>query len=186
MWNSFTPWYLFLLSWQKPYLSNLTDDPSKMVHLCSVQGYLSWQQYFWTISPLIAINGTWNQIQQECIPVECVLPALYRTGGSPWQRPPWTKTSMDRNPPGQKPPGQRPPGQGTPPPVVRQTPVKTLPSQTLFAGGNNVDQFGNISQSSRTTLYLTPANEVWGKVIFSVACVKNSVHRKKKKNSVDL
>ena len=24
---------------------------------------------------------------------------------------------------------------------------------------------------------LPPANEVWGKVIFSVACVKNSVHR---------
>ena len=26
-------------------------------------------------------------------------------------------------------------------------------------------------------IYLPPANEVWGKVIFSVACVKNSVHR---------
>ena len=26
-------------------------------------------------------------------------------------------------------------------------------------------------------LFLPPANEVWGKVIFSVACVKNSVHR---------
>ena len=25
--------------------------------------------------------------------------------------------------------------------------------------------------------FLPPANEVWGKVIFSVACVKNSVHR---------
>ena len=25
--------------------------------------------------------------------------------------------------------------------------------------------------------YLPPANEVWGKVIFSVMCVKNSVHR---------
>ena len=25
--------------------------------------------------------------------------------------------------------------------------------------------------------YLPPANEVWGKVIFSQACVKNSVHR---------
>ena len=24
--------------------------------------------------------------------------------------------------------------------------------------------------------YLPPANEVWGKVIFSQACVKNSVH----------
>ena len=27
------------------------------------------------------------------------------------------------------------------------------------------------------TYYLPPANEVWGKVIFSQACVKNSVHR---------
>ena len=27
------------------------------------------------------------------------------------------------------------------------------------------------------SVYLPPANEVWGKVIFSVACVKNSVHR---------
>ena len=26
-------------------------------------------------------------------------------------------------------------------------------------------------------LSLQPANEVWGKIIFSVACVKNSVHR---------
>ena len=26
--------------------------------------------------------------------------------------------------------------------------------------------------------FLLPANEVWGKVIFSVACVKNSVHRR--------
>ena len=26
-------------------------------------------------------------------------------------------------------------------------------------------------------VYLPPANEVWGKVIFSQACVKNSVHR---------
>ena len=25
--------------------------------------------------------------------------------------------------------------------------------------------------------FLPPANEVWGKVIFSEACVKNSVHR---------
>ena len=27
------------------------------------------------------------------------------------------------------------------------------------------------------SVYLPPANEVWGKVIFSEACVKNSVHR---------
>ena len=29
---------------------------------------------------------------------------------------------------------------------------------------------------SGTFDFLPPANEVWGKVIFSVACVKNSVH----------
>ena len=29
----------------------------------------------------------------------------------------------------------------------------------------------------RWYLLLPPINEVWGKVIFSVACVKNSVHR---------
>ena len=28
----------------------------------------------------------------------------------------------------------------------------------------------------RSTQFLPPANEVWGKVIFSVPCVKNSVH----------
>ena len=33
-------------------------------------------------------------------------------------------------------PRQRPPGQR--PPVDRQTPVKTLPSQTSFAGGKNI------------------------------------------------
>ena len=66
---------------------------------------------------------------------------------------------LDRDPPGQRPPGQRPfraetpldrepPGQRLPPPLDReppgkrppadrQTPVKTLPSQTSFAGGNN-------------------------------------------------
>ena len=32
-------------------------------------------------------------------------------------------------------------------------------------------------RSTTTICLLPPANEVWGKVIFSVACVKNSVHR---------
>ena len=31
--------------------------------------------------------------------------------------------------------------------------------------------------SKFASTFLPPANEVWGKVIFSVACVKNSVHR---------
>ena len=35
-----------------------------------------------------------------------------------------------------------------------------------------------MSRASQTKFqYLPPANEVWGKVIFSEACVKNSVHR---------
>ena len=32
-------------------------------------------------------------------------------------------------------------------------------------------------QPIKRKLFLSPANEVWGKVIFSEACVKNSVHR---------
>ena len=41
---------------------------------------------------------------QECIPVGCVPPALYRTGGLPDRDPsPWTET-----PPGQKPPRTNP------------------------------------------------------------------------------
>ena len=47
--------------------------------------------------------------EQECIPIECVTPALYRTGGLPDRDPPWTETpptprqtpSPDRDPPGQ-------------------------------------------------------------------------------------
>ena len=31
--------------------------------------------------------------------------------------------------------------------------------------------------NEKTDTFLPPANEVWGKVIFSEACVKNSVHR---------
>ena len=36
---------------------------------------------------------------------------------------------------------------------------------------------GDSLQADVINLYLPPANEVWGKVIFSEACVKNSVHR---------
>ena len=31
--------------------------------------------------------------------------------------------------------------------------------------------------SKRIYIILPPANEIWGKVIFSVGCVKNSVHK---------
>ena len=59
-------------------------------------------------------------IKQECIPVGCVPPALYRTGVSVWG------VSLDRDPPGQRIPldrdplwsetpcGQRPLGQRPP------------------------------------------------------------------------
>ena len=52
--------------------------------------------------------------------------------GPPGQRPPWTETPLDREPSRQRPPWTENS------PVDRQTPAKTLPSQTLFAGGKNV------------------------------------------------
>ena len=36
----------------------------------------------------------------------------------------------------------------------------------------------NFQSKIKSHLFLPPANEVWGKVIFSEACVKNSVHRR--------
>ena len=55
----------------------------------------------------------WTQCKQECIPVRCVPPARYRTGGlhdrdPPGQRPPWTETHLDRDPLDRDPPRQRP------------------------------------------------------------------------------
>ena len=48
------------------------------------------------------------------------------------RNPPWTETSLDRDPSDRNPtPQQRPL------PLDRQTPVKTLPAQTSFAGGRN-------------------------------------------------
>ena len=76
-----------------------------------------------------------NRKLQECIPVGCVPPTHYHSGGlclgalpfspedPPGRRPPWTetprtKTQLNRDPPdrdrpGQRPPRQRPPGQIT-------------------------------------------------------------------------
>ena len=42
---------------------------------------------------------------------------------SPWTETPWTETPLDRDPP-----------------VDRQAPVKTLPSQTSFADGNKSEE----------------------------------------------
>ena len=94
-------------------------------------------------------------MEQECIPVGCILPTHYCTGGIHDRDPPWTETlctetpgqrpPLDIDPSRQRPPRrrspwtetpldrERPPGTETPPPgtetetcpVDRQTPVKT-------------------------------------------------------------
>ena len=48
----------------------------------------------------------WNIWKQKCIPVGCLPPARYRTGGLclPYRDSPWTETSLDRDPLGQRPP----------------------------------------------------------------------------------
>ena len=66
-------------------------------------------------------NLNWHEhighfkIKRECIPVGCVPPARYRTGGL-----------SNRDPPGQRPSGQRPSGQR--PPGQRPLPLDTDPS----------------------------------------------------------
>ena len=41
----------------------------------------------------------------------------------------------------------------------------------------NIKDFYYRPQTKLGAMFLPPPNEVWGKVIFSQACVKNSVHR---------
>ena len=97
-------------------------------------------------------HSPWNfcyclQWVQESIPVGCVPPALYRMGGgSLWQRVPWTETPwpLDRDTRTETAPGQRSLPRPIPP-VDRQTPVKTLPSQTSFAGGKNTGSESRVS-----------------------------------------
>ena len=104
----------------------------------------------WFIAIFI-LSMTLKMVKQECIPVGCVPPARYRMGVSLTKIPllnrgPWTKTphplDLDkdpldrdsRDPPWTEThPGQRPP--------CGQTPVKTLPSQTSFAGSNKEQDF---------------------------------------------
>ena len=62
-------------------------------------------------------------VKQECIPVGCVPPAAVAVSPAPHAS---------------HPPPCMPPLPLMPPSVDRQTPVKTLLSQTSFAGGNNV------------------------------------------------
>ena len=52
--------------------------------------------------------------QKHHIPIGCILPALYCTGGLP-DRPPWTETPWTESPPRQRPPsGQRAPPERDP------------------------------------------------------------------------
>ena len=55
------------------------------------------------------------------------------------------------------------------PPIRRET---ETPLVLISSGGHPSGQYA----SYWNAFLLPPANEVWGKVIFSVACVKNSVH----------
>ena len=51
------------------------------------------------------------------------------------------------------------------------------PLRTDPPGGRHSEGRPTYSRTLHTVDFLPPANEVWGKVIFSQACVKNSVHR---------
>ena len=65
--------------------------------------------------------------KQECIPVECVLPALHHTWGLPDRdTPPWTLTSLDRDPLDRDPPCKQ----------TNTCENSTLP-QTSFTDGKN-------------------------------------------------
>ena len=82
--------------------------------------------------------------------------------GLPWTETPWTETPRQRLP-GQRPPDREPPDRD--PTVDRQTPVKTLPLQTSFAGGKTLLQ---LSSEHSTCCYDIP-------VLISVAAVADSV-----------
>ena len=73
-----------------------------------------------------------NEERQECIPVGCVLPALYRTGGSPWTE---TPGQMDRDLPGQM--DRDPPDRDPLPPGQTNASENITLSKTSFAGGKN-------------------------------------------------
>ena len=86
----------------------------------------------------VAVNNAVNTLEQESIPVGCAPPALYRTGGSPWQRAPLTKRpspqtettpwALDRGPPLDRNPPS--PWTGTPP--IGQKPPSPLDRDTYW------------------------------------------------------
>ena len=99
-----------------------------------------------------------QNLKQECIPVGCVPPALYRMGGLPDRQPPpdrdppgqrpsldrhppWTETPQDRDPPWTETPQDRDPSPGQRPHCEqnhRQVLKHYLPA-TSFAGGNETN-----------------------------------------------
>ena len=100
----------------------------------------------------------------------------------------------EQTPPGPDRPGPDRPRADTPTPQSRHPHATRPPEQTPPQSRHPPGADASIrSMSGQYTSYwnaflffvlLPPANEVWGKVIFSVACVKNSVHRGKRSASV--
>ena len=82
---------------------------------------------------------------------------------------PWADTPRADTPLADTPPGQT---HSLLPSACWDTP--TLPPQCMLGYGQ---QAGSTHTSHWNAFLLPPANKVWGKVIFSEACVKNSVHR---------
>ena len=85
----------------------------------------------WQISRLVFLQCWQTEMEQECIPVGCILPTHYCTGGYPWQRPPMDRDPLYRDPRTETTPGHRPFQAETPqaeipldrdPPGQRETP----------------------------------------------------------------
>ena len=117
-----------------------------------------------------------NRKKQECIPVGCVPPTHYHTGGlclgalpfspedppgqrPPGQRPNWTETpqtetALDRDRPGQRPPRQRHPGQ------ITETPWTETPWTESVKNVWNLFQF----------LYLFPLVDGYRRFSVTILC----------------
>ena len=69
-----------------------------------VQTCSTWTSLYASL-PVQFLSFPWSFLQKSYeIPVGCIPPVLYHTGGSPRQRPPCTETPVDRDPSGQRPP----------------------------------------------------------------------------------
>ena len=95
----------------------------------------------WSVHYKCGMKQNWRHItnmhqneyknKQECIPVGCVPPTAVAVSPATHHAPPITHTSRHAHPLPCMPPAMHTP----PTRVDRQTPVKTLPSQTSLAGG---------------------------------------------------